>query len=309
MGKKKESGQDMRQRKPQHSDNSPKAEERQEPAREKPVHSSVAPGKKLANGGYGESSPTENAVANICSIIMLLFSIPLLYAAWVGYKQATAPGFRQVDGVRVFSAEELAKFDGKSGSHRPIYVAYLGEVFDVSKGRKHYGAEGGYSFFAGKDGARAYATGEFNEKGLVPEVIDLGYSQLYSILDWRKFFREHKEYFKVGVLDGLYYDKHGKPTAMYYKLEKTFRAVLDWKKEEENEKKKHPSCNSRASKQERVIWCNEGVPRQVTRQVPGSNPQVSCACYSVEEALADASLKAYEDCDPKSSRCDLEPML
>lgn len=29
------------------------------------------------------------------------------------------------------------------------------QVFDVTKGRKHYGPGGGYSFFSGKDGAAA----------------------------------------------------------------------------------------------------------------------------------------------------------
>lgn len=49
---------------------------------------------------------------------------------------------------KVFSKKELAKFTGKKDSSG-LYIAILGEVFDVSKGEKHYGPEGGYSFFAG----------------------------------------------------------------------------------------------------------------------------------------------------------------
>ena len=46
------------------------------------------------------------------------------------------------DGMRVFTPDELAKFDGAQG--RPAYVAYAGTVYDVSesflwKGGKHQG--------------------------------------------------------------------------------------------------------------------------------------------------------------------------
>ena len=58
----------------------------------------------------------------------------------------------------------------------PIYLAILGTVFDVTKGfvlgslksvftifsrfrDKHYGLKGGYSFFAGRDGSRAFVSG------------------------------------------------------------------------------------------------------------------------------------------------------
>lgn len=38
---------------------------------------------------------------------------------------------------RVFTAEELMAFDGTSKSR--IYLAVLGEVYDVTRGKKHYG--------------------------------------------------------------------------------------------------------------------------------------------------------------------------
>ena len=47
-----------------------------------------------------------------------------------------------------------------------MHKGLLGEVFDVSKGKKHYAKDGGYGFFAGIDGTRAFVSGEFNETGL-----------------------------------------------------------------------------------------------------------------------------------------------
>jgi len=41
--------------------------------------------------------------------------------------------------MQTFTKEELAKFDGKDG--RPIYVAYNGKVYDVSKSSLWDGGE------------------------------------------------------------------------------------------------------------------------------------------------------------------------
>lgn len=56
----------------------------------------------------------------------------------------------------VISKEKLEASVGNAGKVR---LAILGQVFDVTKGRRHYGKDGGYSFFAGKDASRAYVTG------------------------------------------------------------------------------------------------------------------------------------------------------
>ena len=76
------------------------------------------------------------------------------------------------DNVRLLTPEELKAYDGKEGSPG-LYIALLGQVFDVSKGMDHYGPGGGYSFFAAKDGSRAFVTGEFNEAGLVDDLTGL----------------------------------------------------------------------------------------------------------------------------------------
>lgn len=50
--------------------------------------------------------------------------------------------------VKVLSSHELALYDGQEGS-RGLYLAILGQVFDIHKGYKHYGPDGPYHFMAG----------------------------------------------------------------------------------------------------------------------------------------------------------------
>jgi predicted heme/steroid binding protein len=79
---------------------------------------------------------------------------------------------KQVPDPTLITLDELKKYDGSDGSPG-LYIAVLGQVFDVSKGKDHYGPGGGYSFFAAKDGSRAFVTGEFNEAGLIDDVTGL----------------------------------------------------------------------------------------------------------------------------------------
>ena len=64
---------------------------------------------------------------------------------------------------------ELVLYNG-SDPELPIYLAVNGTVFDVSAGRHYYGPGGGYSFFAGRDGARAFVTGCFGEEWVIPDL-------------------------------------------------------------------------------------------------------------------------------------------
>ncbi|KAJ1020653.1 hypothetical protein NDA16_004046 [Ustilago loliicola] len=61
---------------------------------------------------------------------------------------------------KIFSLPELAMYNGRD-SKKPVYIAILGDVYDVSAGRHIYGPGGYYSFFSGRDASRAYVTGCF----------------------------------------------------------------------------------------------------------------------------------------------------
>lgn len=59
---------------------------------------------------------------------------------------------------RLLSAAELARYRGAAGQPG-LYLAVLGRVFDVERGRKHYGPGGAYSGLAGTAGGRGRGVG------------------------------------------------------------------------------------------------------------------------------------------------------
>jgi cytochrome b involved in lipid metabolism len=112
---------------------------------------------------------------------------------------------KRKSGTAMITQEELAKNIGTDGN--PIWVSILGQVFDVTSKPQHYGPEGGYKFFAGKDGTRAFATGDFTPEGLISDVAGLSYIEVIGIFDWLKNFR--RDYDRVGYLIGHYYTPEG----------------------------------------------------------------------------------------------------
>ncbi|PNF29693.1 hypothetical protein B7P43_G13060 [Cryptotermes secundus] len=111
----------------------------------------------------------------------------------------------------LFSKEKLKKHtDGSKG----LYLAILGKVYDVGKGEKFYGPSGSYHFFTGRDGSRAFITGDFTESGLTDDVIGLTPQELHSLHEWAQFYR--REYKYLGKVIGRYYDTEGQPTPYYH---------------------------------------------------------------------------------------------
>lgn len=79
--------------------------------------------------------------------------------------------FKRPSTARLVTHAELARHSAASVNatlERALWLSICGQVFDVTAGAHHYGSGGGYAFFTGRDGTRAFVTGEFNEKGADP---------------------------------------------------------------------------------------------------------------------------------------------
>jgi len=223
-------------------------------------------------------------------------------------------------GVKVFTKDELAKYDGSSGSPG-LYLALLGQVFDVSKGKDYYGPGGGYSFFSGRDASRAFVTGDFEEKGLVDTVEGLTKDDYLGLEEWSSFY--NKDYKKIGLLSGNFYTPAGVPTPAWHALQASIEEARLDKDKHDVEKNMFPPCNVEWTQAKGSrFWCTNksggvargwvGVPRQLF--YPGRQPR--CACVrdkgppSVDPAapsdtgdLDSPHVKAYPGCGGKLTEC------
>lgn len=153
---------------------------------------------------------------------------------------------------RLLTKEELQQYDGSDES-KPVYLAILGKVFDVSRGKRHYGKGGGYSFFAGRDGTRAFVSGNFTDGGLIEDVT--GVEDLLGIEEWLSFYR--KDYTYVGKLIGHFYDEEGRPTEAMKQYKRDLKVAKVKKLDEEEERKVFPPCNSHwAQGKGGTVWCS-----------------------------------------------------
>ncbi|KAH7066895.1 hypothetical protein BKA63DRAFT_425421 [Paraphoma chrysanthemicola] len=75
--------------------------------------------------------------------------------------------------------DQLRSYDGTDPS-KPIYLALNGTIYDVSISPATYGPGGSYHFFAGRDAARAFLTGCFQEDA-TPDL--RGVEQMYIPID------------------------------------------------------------------------------------------------------------------------------
>jgi len=207
----------------------------------------------------------------------------------------------------LFSADELSKYGGDN--NRTILLSCLGQVFEVTKGRKFYGTNQSYSFFSGRDASRAFISGKFSQEGnqvAVDDVDDLDNEEIFAIVEWRDFY--HKEYKHVGKLvGGNFYDSAGAPTAALSKAEeKSALAMKDQQKEKDAEKL-HPSCNSRWSQQDGgMVWCNNNLhPRKTFVKQKGSETVFRCACFESESFSERHQL--YNECSAAASKCQTSP--
>jgi len=223
-------------------------------------------------------------------------------------------------GVKVFTKEELAKYDGSPGSPG-LYLALTGQVFDVSKGKEYYGPGGGYGFFSGRDASRAFVTGDFEEKGLIDTVDGLSKDDYMGLEEWSSFY--NKDYKKVGVLSGNFYSPSGLPTPAWHALQASIEEARQDRDKHDVEKNMFPPCNVEWTQAKGSrFWCTNksggvsrtwaGVPRQLF--YPGRQPR--CACVRDKGApsvdpgarsdtgdLDSPHVKAYPGCTGSEAEC------
>ena len=213
------------------------------------------------------------------------------------------------DGVeKVFTAEELTKYDGSANS-LGIYLVIMGEVYDVEKGKQHYAPpDGTYQIFVGKDATRAFLTGEFDEyKEELADISGLRGSELLSLTTWKKFYVDTYPY--KGKVVGLYYDAEGKETeylkVVHHKIELA-------KLEADNKGHRYPSCNVewKAETGSR-FWCTDksgdgiergwaGVPRKYK-----NTTETTPVCVCVPETDLSDEFEAFDNCGPYESSCNV----
>merc|ERR1719369_88066 len=221
-------------------------------------------------------------------------------------------------GEIILNPAELAKYDGSKGSPG-LYLAIMGIVYDVSKGEEHYGPGGGYSFFAGKDASRAFVTGQFDEDGLVDNLIGLSSGDYLGLEELASFYR--KDYVRVGVLAGTFYDTNGEVTQHWKDLQSWIETAKREREMKNVEKQRFPPCNVEWTKKEGSrFWCTNksgGVARDwvgVPRQLYYHGKKTRCACVkdsgpntdfggvskSARGDLDSPHVKEYKGCDSKA---------
>jgi hypothetical protein len=204
---------------------------------------------------------------------------------------------------RLFSTQELALFNG-TDQGLPILLGILGSVFDVTKGKTHYGLGGGYNHFAGRDASRAFVSGNFTGDGLTDSLHGLSNTEVKSVVDWRDFYLRSYKY--VGKLVGRYYDSQGNPTKYLKGVEAKAARGAQLLEKQKIEEAKQPSCSSRWSQDEGgEVWCDVGYPRLVQRPLEialTGKMSKRCACFEKSQ-LDQPGLEVYEGCDYLANRC------
>ncbi|KAM6548592.1 hypothetical protein CsatB_020268 [Cannabis sativa] len=204
---------------------------------------------------------------------------------------------------RFFSVQELALYNG-TDEGLPILLGILGSVFDVTKGKSHYGQGGGYNHFAGRDASRAFVSGNFSGDGLTDSLHGLSSTEVKSIVDWRDFYS--RSYTFVGKLVGRYYDSKGNPTKYLKGAEAKAARGAQLLEKQKIEEAQQPGCNSRWSQDEGgEVWCDVGYPRLVQRPIEialTGKMSKRCACFNKEE-LDQPGLEVYDGCDYLGKTC------
>ncbi len=206
-----------------------------------------------------------------------------------------------VTGGRLMTAEELAMYGGQRSGRTPIYIAILGQVYDVTAGKQHYGPGGSYSFFAGRDASRAYVTGKFQDD-LSDDVRDLKPQDFSGLVDWRSFYQKHEKYKFVGKVVGRMYDAQGVSTPLLAMVE---MKAGEYDAQQELAKKKEDSglvpktCSFKWHRDTGgQVSCGGGYPRRV---YDADKEREFCRC--MPDTAVTETVLMYEGCQEDATSC------
>ncbi|XP_019941226.1 neuferricin [Paralichthys olivaceus] len=244
----------------------------------------------------------------LACVVVVVVSV-LVAVLLVPRDGSVKPGSPQTITVRLLSRHELSLYDGEQGS-KGLYLAIMGQVFDVSKGHKHYGPGGAYHFMAGRDASLAFITGDFTESGLTDDVSSLSPLQVVALYDWLAFYQ--RDYQTVGVVIGRFYRETGEPTQALLQVEASLAEGQRMKAQSDAEMLHFPACNSEWSPARGGrVWCSTksggvvrdwtGVPRKL---FSAGSTGVRCVCVEDHSAAEeDPNLQKYEGCPPDAESC------
>uniref|UniRef100_UPI0037E712B6 neuferricin n=1 Tax=Semicossyphus pulcher TaxID=241346 RepID=UPI0037E712B6 len=247
----------------------------------------------------------------ISYVSVAFLSLAVWFLPWeglfkFGYESAEGPP------VRLLSKRELSLYDGEEGS-KGLYLAVLGQVFDVQEGLRHYGPGGAYRCMAGKDASQAYVTGDFTENGLTDDVSRLSPLEVMTLYEWLAFYQ--REYQTVGLVIGRFYSQTGQPTDALLHAEASLAEGQKMKAQSDAEKVLFPPCNSEwSSAGGGRVWCSTksggverswtGVPRKL---FSAGSSGVRCVCVKdLSAAEEDPNLQEYDGCPPHADSCTVK---
>lgn len=217
-------------------------------------------------------------------------------------------------GQRIFTTNELKQYTNLENG---LYLSILGQVFDVTKGEKHYGSGGNYYAFTGRDASLAFITGEFDEEGLTDDISSLSVQQVKALDDWLQFYNAN--YIYKGKLYGRYYNQNGSPTTEFYQVQEKLLVARKEKSLEEKRKRMFPPCNIEWKPEiGTVFWCTKrsggidrdwvGVPRMLF-ETASTQSTSRCACVkldSIEYEENKTMLREYNGCAKYETKCVLK---
>lgn len=219
----------------------------------------------------------------------------------------------QEKSIRLWSKDELAKFDGNSPQQTDdIYLAFLGLVYNVTVNGQHYAKGAEYNIFTGRDATRAFVTGNFTHD-LIDDVRGIDESMFSHIESWRSFYST--SYPILGRLVGIFYDSRGCATAELKRVHQVFEKLEQTKQDQRQSEKEYPECNSEWNSDTKSgrVWCSDksgGVERDWAGlpRIYNDGQSNRCACFNPQGKQAkelEQYMSLYPGCDPKATECEL----